>query len=189
MRIVSSQTAAALASPGVPLCLLIRMDLTTPLFVSTAGVNVEWDDQLWMGIDQAGSVDQVTDTAGERGPLRFQLSVRNEAIALAMDSANEARGKRCRVYLAVHDPETFEILSAELIWSGTLDQMTLTEGDKAGQVSVTAEHRGVTFGRPKPKRYTNADQQLLYPGDLALQYMTSQANHQDVWPAAEWGRK
>lgn len=189
MRSLSSETAAALASPGVPLCLLIRMDLTVPVFVSTTGVNVEWEDSVWLGVDQVGTVEQIVDTAGERGPLRFQLSVRNEVLALAMESADEARGKRCRVYLAVHHPETYAILSSELIWSGTLDQMTLTWGDKIGQVNVTAEHRGVTFGRAKPTRYTNADQQRLYPGDLALQYITSQANHQDVWPAAEWGRK
>lgn len=186
MRVLSTAAAAAMASGSVPLCLLIRMDLTDTVYATTAGCNVEWDGQVWLGVSLVGSVEAITDSAGERAPLRFTLSsVPNEVLALAMDAATEARGKRCRVWLAIHDPDTYAIIETELIWSGTLDQMVIAEGEKTGSIAVTAEHRGVTFGRPKPVRYTDADQRRLFSGDKALQYIVSQSTHQDVWPTKE----
>lgn len=191
MRELSPEAAAALASPVVPLCLLIRMDLSSPVFVATAGLDIEWEGHTWVGVATVASIEEVSDTIGERAPLRLTLSsVPNELVAMAMEAANEARGKRCRVYLAIHDPSTYAILESQLIWSGTLDQMTLIEGaDGTGQVSVTAEHRAVTFGRPKPLRYTDADQRRLFPGDKALQFIVAQSTHQDIWPSADWGKQ
>ena len=37
-----------------------------------------------------------------------------------------------------------------------------------------------------PVRYTDIDQQRLYPGDLFLQYVTDQAEKTIVWPKAEY---
>jgi hypothetical protein len=190
MRPLLPASVAALNSGRPVLCMLIRMDLTEPVFASSAGLNVEWDGELWLGVATVGKIEKVIESVGERSPLRFTLtSVPNEMLALAMESATEARGKRCRVWLAIHDPDTYQILEAEQIWSGTVDQMLINEGKETGSVSVTAEHRGVTFSRPKPVRYTDADQRRLYPGDKALQYIVSQSTHQDVWPAAAWFKK
>lgn len=190
MRNIPPDAVAALASPQAPVCLLIRMDLTAPVFVTTADANIEYDGETWLGVSLVGSVEQIADSVGEQAALNFTLSsVPNDVLALALESANEARGKRCRVYLHIFDPVTMLPLFTELFWSGTLDQMTISEGKDSGSVSVKAEHRSVTFGRPKPVRYTDADQRRLFPGDKSLQYIVSQANHQDIWPSAEWGKK
>ena len=190
MRDLSTDAATALASPGVPLCLLIRMDLSDPVFVTTADANISYDGHTWLGVSMVGNVEQITDTAGERAPLRFTLSsVPLEVLALALDAANEARGKRCRVYLHIYDPATYLPLHTELIWTGNLDVMTITEGANSGQIGVTAEHRAVTFGRVKAIRYTDADQRRLFPGDKSLQYIVSQSQENTVWPSAEWGKK
>jgi len=188
MRDLPSDALAALSSPRVPSCLLIRMDLSSTVYLSTAGVNIEHAGQIWLGAGTIGTVEQVQDGTGERQPLRFGLSsVPEEVIALAL--TENVRGKRCRVYLAVMDPDTYSILCADLVWSGTLDQLTLSESGNAGEVSVTAEHRGVTFARVKPMRYTDGDQTRLFPGDRALQFVTAQSVHQDIWPDASWGRQ
>lgn len=190
MRILPAAAAAALASPRAPVCLLIRMDLPDPVFVCTADLHIEHDGHTWIGVSLVGSIEEITDTVGDRVPLRFTLSgVPTDVLALALVSANEARGKRCRVYLHIYDPDTYLPLYTELFWSGTLDQMSINEGKDSGSVSVTAEHRGVTSARPKTLRYTNADQQRLYPGDLSLQFMVSQSTHQDVWPSKEAQQK
>ena len=59
-----------------------------------------------------------------------------------------------------------------------------TGGRSLRTVSVTAEHIAVAMSRPKGARYTDADQRRLFPGDRALEYIVSQATHQDVWPSA-----
>lgn len=176
---------AALASRLSPLCLLIKMDLEETLYVTTAGVDVEWDEQLWLGVSMVGKVERINDSVGERSPLRFSLSgVPPDMLALALDYANTARGKRCTVYLAIHDPDTYQILGARQRWVGTIDQMPITVDDSV-TITVVAEHIGVTFGRPKPVRYTDADQRQIYPDDKGLQFVVSQANKNDVWPSRE----
>lgn len=188
MRTAAAGALAAVAGRALGMCLLIQADLTSTIYLATAGVNVEWSGQTWLGISTVGAVDPINDAAGERQPLRFALSsVPNDVLAIAL--AEPVRGKRLRIYDAIMDIDAGTILDAPLIWSGSLDVMTVNEGKPTGQIQVTAEHRGTTFARVKPLRYTDIDQQALYPGDRSLQYMTAQSAHQDVWPAASWGKQ
>lgn len=189
MRSSTPEVRAARAA-GAPQCVLIRMDLVdgsgnpAPLYVSSTGFNFEYDGKLWLGGALVASIEEVTETAGERHDLRFGLSsVPTEMIALAL--SHQVRGKRCRMWLATLHPETYAVMEVRLLWTGSLDRMR----EKNGLISVTAVHRGETFSRPKPSRYTHAEQQRLHPGDLSLEFITSQSTHQDVWPAASWGKK
>jgi hypothetical protein len=94
------------------------------------------------------------------------------------------RNKPCTLYLGILDPTTHAVLDGVQAWAGTLDQMPITQTGDTCAISATAEHAGATFARPKPSRYTDADQRALYAGDTCLRFVVSQANHQDVWPAA-----
>jgi hypothetical protein len=54
----------------------------------------------------------------------------------------------------------------------------------------------VEFARPKPFKYSDADQQRYVsvdsPGveDTSMRFTVSQAMHQDIWPAAAyWSKK
>ena len=48
--------------------------------------------------------------------------------------------------------------------------MGIEVGEKA-TITLTGESRLIDFFRPRISRYTDAEQQALYPGDLGLQYV------------------
>jgi hypothetical protein len=53
-------------------------------------------------------------------------------------------------------------------------------------VNFTAEHRQELAAQSKPSRYTNDEQQRLFPGDTALDFDPATDAAPLVWPAASY---
>lgn len=188
MRTLTAPAIAALGSPDVPMALLLELGYSTVIYANSSAVTIDHAGHAWLGAGALGSVDAVRDSSGEMTGLKFTLSgVPTENIALALTES--ARNKSCKLYLAILDPATHAVLDAPLIFSGVLDQMPISEGQGSSTLGVTAIHVGQLFSRPKPLRYTDGDQQRLYPGDTSMRFLNSQSQHKDVWPAASWGRR
>lgn len=185
MRVLAANALAALNGRTIPIVMLIEMQLDETVYLSSAGVDFEYDGITWMGAAKVGEVSAVRDSAGERQALTFTLSsVPYDLLAISV--GQKVRGKRVKIYEAILDPDTYAVIDAPLVWSGRLDQMSISEGVNDGSISVTAEHAGTAFARTKPLRYTDGDQERLFPGDKSMQFVVSQANHKDVWPAAAY---
>ena len=61
---------------------------------------------------------------------------------------------------------------------------------KSGQtVTATAESTAVDLLRGSAMTYSDGDQQSLYPGDRAFEYVVDQANKPIVWPSKEYFQK
>jgi hypothetical protein len=181
--------APALAVLGNRLAMaqLVAMDLTVPIYVTTSRDSIDWGGHTYVGGRQT-AIDSIKDQGGEVQGLSFQLSgVPNDLLAIAL--AEPIQGKAVRVYTAIMDADTLAILDVQPSWAGTLDQMPITQGIETSVITVTAEHRGIAFARPKGIRYTDGDQQALVPGDLSLEFIVAQASHQDVWPSAAFFRQ
>jgi hypothetical protein len=178
-------TAAGWLGTRLALVQLIEMDFASGmLYASTAPMDIEWSGHTYLGGRQI-AVEAVSDQGGEVQGLRFSLSgVPSELLALAL--AEPLQGRSVVLRLALLDPDTQAIGHVMPLWRGSMDQMPVRHGAETSSITVTAEHRGIAFARPKPLRYTDADQRRLFSGDRCLEYLVSQAQHPDVWPAAEY---
>jgi hypothetical protein len=184
MRSLSAGAITTLSDPRPPAVLLVAMGFSPVVRLASSAVHIEWDGFTWLGAGPLGAVEPIKDTAGDAQGLKFALSgVPSDNIALALGQS--ARGKSCTIRLAILNPATHVIEDVSLLGLFELDQLTVV-GDVIG---VTAFPLSRIFARPKAVRYTDGDQQRLYSGDRALEYVVSQSTHQDVWPAAAWGRK
>lgn len=188
MRTITASAALALAAESVTLVLLVEMLLDVPVRMSSAPITINFGGADYLGLGNLGSVEAVDDSPGEYKNLVFSLNgVASDLLSVALNES--IRGRAVYVRLATVNQTTGVVLDAPLIWSGALDQMPIQMGKDMGAINVTAEHRGVTFGRPKPLNYTEADQHRLYPGDTSLKTIQSQSTHPDVWPKASfWAR-
>ncbi len=187
MRVLTDPAVAALNSPAVPLVLLLELGFSGVVRANSTAVDIEWAGETFFRTGNLGAVDPVRDSSGELAGLKFTLSgVPSENIALALGES--ARGKTCKLWAAVLDPETHAVLDAPLIFAGELDQMPISQQDASCTIGVTAIHIGALFRRPRTLLQTESAQQHLYPGDTSRRFLISQANHKDVWPAASWGR-
>lgn len=188
MRTLSGPATTALAAGAVPVVLCVEMAFSPAVALASSAVSVQIGPTLYLGAGSLGAVEAINDAPSDSQALRFTLSgVPTDNLALAMQE--DARGRACTVKLAVLDPATHAVLDSPTVWAGTLDQMPISRGARTGTIGVTALHRGETFRRAKPLRYTDNDQQRLQPGDTSLRYVLSQAQHQDIWPAAAFFRQ
>ena len=184
MRSLTSGAVTALGSPALGMVLLIEMGFSPPLYVASSAVSIVWSGNTYLGAGPLGAVEAVRDSAGDAQALQFTLSgVPTENLALAIGQS--ARNKTCTVRLAILNAATHAIEDVSTLGVFMLDQLTVN----GSSISVSAFPMSRVFARPKAVRYTDGDQQRLYTGDRALEYLTSQSTTQDVWPAASWGRK
>lgn len=184
MRSISATPASWLGN-RVGLTILVEMNFTSGMvYATSAPIDIAWGGNTYLGGRQVG-VEEIKDQGGEVQGLKFTLSgVPSELLALALGESLQGRSVVLRA--ALMDPDTQAIGEVLQLWAGTMDQMPVRHGPETSSITVTAEHRGIAFARPKPLRYTDADQRRLYPGDRALEYLVSQSQHQDVWPSAEY---
>jgi len=188
MDTYSPDVQEALASGNVREAALVEMNLTQTVRFCSAPFALTFEGNEYTGLGNLGAVGEVDDSPGEYKNLQFTLSgVSVDLVSIAMQEP--IRGKRVVLRNAIVSSTDFTVLEAPIVWTGTLDQMPLLFGDTTGEINVTAEHRGLTFGRPKQLQYTDNDQRRLYPGDTFLRFIQYQSAHEDVWPAASYFRR
>ena len=185
MRAITPAAAAALSGRTVPMALLVDMQLDPPLRVCTWGGPLQWDGQTYLAAGLLGTVDATDESTDQPRSLRFTLSgVPTALIARVVGEA--VRGKEVSVYAAILDPATHAVLDASIEWFGTLEAMTINGDGASESITVTAESAGVDLLRAVPVRYTDTDQQRLFPGDRFFEYVSDQADREIIWPTAEF---
>ena len=188
MRTLTTEAQAVLAGPVVPMALVVSMAFDTPVNLCSSAASIQVGATLYTGAGSLGGVEPVRDVPSDSQGLRFTLSgVPSDSISLALQE--DSRGRAIVVKLAVLNPDDHAVVDSPTLWTGTLDQLPISRGPATSTVGVTALHRGQTFRRPKPLRYTDGDQQQLYSGDTSMRYVVSQSQHQDIWPAASFFKR
>ena len=170
------------------MAVLVDMDLSMPLRVSTWHRPLTWDGATYLGAGELGQVDATDESADQSRPLRFTINgLPSSNVSLVLQEP--VQGREVNLYVAIFDPNTYQVLDACLEWQGLIDTMSITEDGEKATVTVSAESAGLDLLRAVPVRYTDTDQQRLYPGDLFFQFVTDQAEKTIVWPAASFGRR
>lgn len=188
MRSLSAPALAALQRSPLPLAVLVEMDLDSPLYLNTGGIDLTLGGAIYYGTKGLGAIGAVRETSAETTQMQFELSgVTSELIATALGTS--VQGKAVRIKVAIFDPDTYQVLDTRLRWAGLLDVMTISDGMPTAVIQVTAEHAGIDLMRPSVSSYSDAEQRRLNAGDPSLQYMADQVEMRIVWPAASWGRK
>lgn len=165
---------------------LVYLAFATPIALNSSNWDFVWSGVTYKGAGALGSVSTLEDSPGEIKGLSFQLSgLDSSYIALALDDAGVVQGTAVTIRTAVLD-NTYAIVDAPIEWTGKLDTMTIEEDGEKCSITVTAESSAVDLLRGTPQTYSDADQQALHAGDLAFQYVISQATTPVFWPSKEW---
>lgn len=171
----------AIAGEKIDMPELIEVQLTVPQYWAVCGIPLEWNGHTWMPLDV--QIGEVADQTDEFNGVTFTLpGVTPSQIALAFDEVDEAPVKR---YVALVDPATGVVADAFRVFSGALDLPSWQGGSEA-TISFAAEHAGLLATRPRPSRFTNDEQQRLYPGDTCFDYDPGTDADTYVWPAASF---
>lgn len=184
---VSSDAVTALSNGTVALVQLVLIEHPAgDIALNTSNWNLDWDGVTYLGAYGIGSISQVTDSPGEVKGLQFELSgVPADRIALALDASDQLQGSVVTIRTAILD-SSYVVKDAPIEWVGTMDTMPFDEDGQTAVLRPTAEHDGVDLLRGHPSYYSDGDQQALYPGDRAFEYVTDQSTKPVVWPSKEF---
>lgn len=181
MRSLSSSAAAALAGSVVVVATLVEMDLTDSLFLNTSPNDITINGVEYFGTGGLGQIDSIQETSSDYPQVGFTLAgVDPTMISLALQEP--VQGKAVRIKLALFDSSTGALLDVRLRYAGRLDVMTISDGIDTASIRVTSESCMLDLLRPANVYYNDADQQLLQPGDLSMQYVNDQVDKEIIWP-------
>lgn len=178
--------ARLIAGEQIPIVQLVEAAVSPTQYLCTAGLPLQWGGHTWQPLGL--QIEPVNHSAGtEVDSMAFTLpGVTADQLALAL--VEQVEGKDVRIYDALVDPATGEVADAVLAWAGTLNVPGLQDGADA-TVTWTAEHRALQALRAKPSRYTNDEQQRLFPGDTSLNFDPATDAAPLPWPAASYYKK
>lgn len=188
MRTLSAPVLAALASGNAVIVQLVHMAFSSgAIALNSSTWNLVWDGVTYQGAYGLGSISAIADKPGEVQGLQLELSGGSAAsVSMALDDADIVQGTLVTIRTAVLDATTYAVLDAPVDWVGRMDTMAISEDGQTAVVRVTVESGAVDLLRGNPQTYNDGDQQAIYPGDLAFEFVVDQAAKPVVWPAREY---
>lgn len=127
--------------------------------------NITWSGHTWEGVGGAIGFETVSETmdTAAKGISAKLNGLDPDMVSRLVNDAYQ--GRDAIIYLAFwNDDETSLEAMPEPLWQGSLDTDEVEDDGKTASITIAAEHRLVDILRKREFRYTDRDQQLLYPG-------------------------
>ena len=169
----------ALGKSTVRWIYLVNLDLDTPVYLSNS-YTVSWDNHLWLGLGVLGVISPI-----EEGTELQMYGVTLTISGIPLDTLDDAfntnyQGRSAKIWLALLGDNSQIINSPILVFSGRMDTMNIELGSTAA-ISISIESKLTDWGRARVLKYTHEDQQLLYPGDKGLEFVSKIEEKEVLW--------
>lgn len=189
MRDISAALLAALSAPEVRPVLLVDLDFASgPVRVHSwigpfAALDPETGTEIeFLGVGDLGRIDGVEQPERFRGQdIDLTLSGIDPSL-VATSLGEDYQGRRARIYLGAVDESEAALVAAEIvpIARGRMNAMRISWGETA-TIVVTVRNELADWERPRDSRYSDAEQQRLYPGDTFCSRIAVAAEAEIVW--------
>lgn len=150
---------------------------TSPLYVWSGYGDLTIGAKTYVGVGSLLSISAIQETT--------EIEAKNASLALSgipsaflsLALSEPYQGRECRIYFGVTSSPSDYVE----VFSGELDQMTISEESETCTVQVTAENIMVKLERPVVRRFTHEDQKTRFPSDLGFQYVAALQGLDLVW--------
>lgn len=158
----------------------LRLNSTDRTLTFNTGASPSDD---FLGAGQMGTMSVVEESA-ELKNYSIDMELRgipNDLIAAALGS--DYQGRPARIWLGMMDVDFSVISDPTIVFDGLMDSMSAELGETA-TITLRAQSRLARWEQPPQSRYTNEEQQNLFPGDLGLQFMPQMVEKEIIWKVA-----
>lgn len=187
MRALDATIATAAKQPVVRVIGLVRINFDSGIVAWHSGFgNISFGGATYQGIGVIGSISAVKEQPGiKSSSLSLTISgIKPEIVSLAL--AEPYLNRQAFVHIQLLDEQDRPLVATPLLmFKGTLDAINGTMGTTA-EIQISIKSRLADWERPRKLRYTDADQQKLYPGDQGMEYIPQLAQRQLIWPRAKF---
>ncbi len=192
MKTISAAQQAVLDGSHKTVAWLMEFDFVdgvgnaAPAYLTIpGGQDIAWGGKTYLAAGAVGADEVVEQAALVASGLRVNISgVSQSNVAVALRAT--IRGRAFRLYFAVLDADYQVLASPVLEFEGRMDAPNIADNpDDSGLTSIigiAVEGEIVDYARAKTRRFTDADQQGEYPGDLILQYAAKVVDSVVAWP-------
>ena len=181
-RNVSASFEAALLDQNLRPCLFFEGDFPSgSLHLWTGTGSVEWNGETWTGAGNLIGISDISETTDvvASGATITMSGIPVDLVSTVISDAQQ--GLPGKVYVGLLDDAGELIVDPIAAFVGRLDVPTIVDGAETCAVSVTYESRLIDLQSAREWRYTHESQQVLSPGDLGFEYITSLQDKDISW--------
>jgi hypothetical protein len=175
-----NQTASQASAIHPVLFVELMFDDGAVRFHSELG-DITWGGNTFTGAGRLGSISAVEEESElSRSPLTMTLSgLPTDLLSVLLNQ--HYQGRQATVYLGYLDLTANQLVDDPFVLHrGRMDTPQVEQGETLS-ISLSVESRFAAWDRPVSRRYNNADQQSLYPGDRGLEFVESSVDRQIAW--------
>jgi hypothetical protein len=185
MRSLSTAMQAASVAPVVYPLMMTRIDFDSGTLAWITGYqDVVFNGVVYEATGDIGSISPVKETPGAK-PSNVSITIsglKPEVVALLQ--TEPYLNRKCWIHMAATDENwTFDADQVALYFYGKLDDINGITGETAS-FSISIRSRLADWERVRNLKYTDADQQKLYPGDKGMEFIAQLSQRKFIWPRA-----
>lgn len=168
-----SNVLTALSSDHVALVTFAKLEFPSgTLYLHNSLGTYTWGGNDWLGTGDLGEISQLEEGA-QISPYKISLSLSGlDATISGAALTEDYYLQPVTVYLGVLDANDALIADPTIVWEGAMDQMELSVGAADGdRIVLTAESELARFDKASNLKYTDAQLQSDFSGDLAFEFM------------------
>ena len=171
-RSLSASMVTEVTTAQLAPVLLASLSFSTPVYLWSGYGNLVYNSTTYLGIGTLGTIsplEETTDLAARGLTLRLSgVPTANVALALT----ENYQGRECSIMFGALSPTAGTLIASPVtVFAGRMDVMQITDDGNTAEITMTAESKLMDFKRPREIRYTDEEQQQLFPGDVGLEFV------------------
>ena len=180
-RVASTPNTTELEKPSITIFVAVDLDFASGHVRAHDGVgDISFGGYTYSGVGRFGGIDIAEESISVIAkPVTLSLSGVDSSL-LSTALLEQYQGRTATIYMGLLNTETLALIDTpETLWEGRMDVMTVQLGPETGSIKLNCEHR--LRREPRIARYTDADQQLAYSGDLFFNLIGKIAGFKGTW--------
>ena len=141
---------------------------------------LSWGSQTWEGVGDFGGISQVEE-GDDISPYGVTLTLSGLDTGIVNEAmAGETVFREVSIYVGFRDTSGALVADPQLLWRGEFDGQSLALGE-TNAIAVQCESHLARFEDNANRRYTDADLQAEFSGDLFFEYLDQMLDARFVW--------
>jgi len=176
----------ALVANHVATVTFIKLEFSSgTLYLHNSIGTYTWGGQDWLGVGDLGEISAIEEGA-EVSPYKITLSLSGIDSTISNAALNEDYYMRpVTLYIGALDANDDLLANPTEIWAGFMDQMNVSLGAQSGDdIALIAESELAKFDRASNRKYTDANQQTAFSGDLFFGFLKDIEGAKIQWGSA-----
>jgi hypothetical protein len=171
-RSLSASMVTEVTTAQLAPVLLASLSFSTPVYLWSGYGNLVYNSTTYLGLGTLGTIsplEETTDLAARGLTLRLSgVPTANVSLALT----ENYQGRECSIMFGALSPTAGTLIASPVtVFAGRMDVMQITDDGNTAEITMTAESKLMDFKRPREIRYTDEEQQQLFPGDVGLEFV------------------